>query len=63
EPSPVNYALTLALVGKSDSAFAMLRTAQWNIATLIDLRVDPLLKQLRSDPRYPELLAHFQLKP
>src|SRR6266542_62676 len=54
ERSPVNYALTLALVGKSDSAFAMLRTAQWDIPTLIDLRVDPLLKRLRSDPRYPE---------
>jgi tetratricopeptide (TPR) repeat protein len=63
EGSPVKYGLALALAGKSDSAFATLRTAQWDIPTLIDLRVDPLLKTFRSDRRYPQLLAHFHLRP
>ena len=63
EGSTAKYGMALALVGKRDSAFAMLRTAKWDIPTLIDLRLHPLLKEFRSDPRYPELLARFHLKP
>lgn len=63
ERTRVNYALALALLGPADSAFAMLRTAQWDIPTLIVLRSDPLLSGFRSDPRYPELLARSSLKP
>lgn len=57
ERTRVNYALALALLGPADSAFAMLRTAQWDVPTLIELRYSPLLRTFRSDPRYPQLLA------
>ncbi len=61
--SRVNYALSLAIVGQTDTAFRMLRSAEWDIPTLIELRSDPLLRQFRSDPQYPELLARLGLKP
>ena len=63
--SRLNYALSLAIVGQPDSAFKMLplRSADWDIPTLIELRSDPLLRQFRSDPRYPQLLAGLGLKP
>jgi hypothetical protein len=59
----LNYAIDLALVGQSDTALALLRTAQWDIPTLFDLRTDPLLQKLRSDSRYVDLLARFGLNP
>ncbi len=61
--SRTDYGLALAIMGEYDSAFMMLRTGGWDIPTLIDLRADPLLQRFRSDPRYPELLARFGLKP
>jgi hypothetical protein len=63
ERSRVNYALAVAIVGQSDSAFKMLRGAEWDIPTLIELRSDPLLRAFRLDPRYPQLLEHIGLKP
>ena len=63
ERSRTDYALALAMMGQSDSAFSMLQGAQWDIPTLIDLRADPLLQGFRSDPRYPGLLRRFGLKP
>jgi TolB-like protein/Flp pilus assembly protein TadD len=63
ERSRVNYALAVAIVGQSDSAFKMLRGADWDIPTLIELRSDPLLRGFRSDPRYPELLRSSGLTP
>jgi eukaryotic-like serine/threonine-protein kinase len=59
----LNYALLLALHGPRDSAFAMLRTAQWDIPTLVEVRYSPLLRSFRSDPRYPQLLTRLGLKP
>jgi hypothetical protein len=65
--SRVNYALALAIVGQTDSAltdsaFKMLRGAEWDIPTVIEVRSDPLLRQFRSDPQYQELLARIGLK-
>jgi eukaryotic-like serine/threonine-protein kinase len=59
----VNYALDLALNGAADSAFSMLRTAQWDVPTLVELRHSPLLKAFRADPRYPQLLGAIGLRP
>ncbi|CAN5327113.1 serine/threonine-protein kinase [soil metagenome] len=59
----VNYALALALNGRADSAFAMLRTAQWGVPTLVELRHSPLLRTFRADPRYPQILAAIGLQP
>jgi tetratricopeptide (TPR) repeat protein/TolB-like protein len=61
--SRVNYALTLGVLGQADSAFTLLRSAVWDVPTLIQLRVDPLLRDFRADPRYPKLLAQFGLTP
>jgi tetratricopeptide (TPR) repeat protein len=63
ERSRVNYALALAVVGQSDSAFKMLRGAEWDIPTLIELRSDPLLREFRADPRYPQLIEGIGRKP
>ncbi len=63
ERSRVNYALDLALTGQSDSAFAMLGTADWDIPTLIELRSDPLLRPFRANQRYAPLLARWNMKP
>jgi TolB-like protein/tetratricopeptide (TPR) repeat protein len=63
ERSRVDYALALAIMGQADSAFAMLGSAEWDIPTLNELRSDPLLRPFRSDPRYPQLLARWGLKP
>jgi tetratricopeptide (TPR) repeat protein len=63
ERTRVTYALALAVLGRADSAFAMLQKAQWDIPTLIELRSNPLLKDFRSDPRYAELLDRWSLRP
>lgn len=63
ERSRTDYALSLAITGNFDSAFAILQTIRWDIPTLIDLRVDPLLRRFRSDPRYPRLIARAGLRP
>jgi len=63
ERSRTDYALALAITGKTDSAFSILRTIRWDIPTLIDLRADPLLQRFRSDPQYAQLLARSGLKP
>jgi eukaryotic-like serine/threonine-protein kinase len=63
EHTRVNYGLTLALLGPRDSAFSVLQTARWNPGTLFELRANPLLRDFRSDPRYPQLLARWGLKP
>ncbi|CAN5266528.1 serine/threonine-protein kinase [soil metagenome] len=63
ERTRLNYALALALLGPADSAFAMLRTAQWDVPTLVELRHSPLLRTFRSDPRYLQLLTGLGLRP
>jgi len=61
ERSRVNYALSLGIVGQLNTPFTMLRSAEWDIPTLIELRADPLLRPFRADPRYPQLLAQAHI--
>jgi serine/threonine-protein kinase len=62
--SRLNYALSLAIVGgHADTVFKMLRDAEWDIPTVIELRSDPLLRQFRADPRYPQLVARLDPRP
>jgi serine/threonine protein kinase/tetratricopeptide (TPR) repeat protein len=65
ERTAVNYALALAVMGQFDSAFARLRTAKdgLDVTTLVDLRVSPLLRDFRADPRYGALLSDIGLRP
>jgi eukaryotic-like serine/threonine-protein kinase len=63
ERTRLNYALAIALLGPADSAFAMLRAAEWDVPTLIELRHSPLLRTFRNDPRYPALLVGIGLAP
>jgi DNA-binding SARP family transcriptional activator/TolB-like protein len=46
---------------KLDSAFAWLDQSQWQLQTFYDLRVNPNLEPLRSDPRYAQLLRRLRL--
>ncbi|HEX6574297.1 MAG TPA: tetratricopeptide repeat protein, partial [Gemmatimonadaceae bacterium] len=62
ERTRLNHALDMALIGNADSAFAMMRTAQWDIPTLFDLRADPLLRRVRADPRYSKLAGALRIK-
>jgi len=51
-----------AFGGESDQAFAWLdRAYQQRDAGMRNLKIDPLLKSLRQDPRYAELLSKMRL--
>lgn len=52
----INLALAHAVLGRRDTAFAMLRNARWDVPALIELRANPLLADFRADPRYPALI-------
>jgi TolB-like protein/Flp pilus assembly protein TadD/tRNA A-37 threonylcarbamoyl transferase component Bud32 len=60
--SRINLAMALAETGDLDGAFAIMQSATWDMTTLIQLHVDPLLAALRKDPRYLQLLAKIGLK-
>jgi len=47
--------------GQTDSAFAWLERARWNMLTRMELRVTGRLKPLRADPRYRRLLDRMGL--
>ncbi|HUQ21031.1 MAG TPA: protein kinase, partial [Gemmatimonadaceae bacterium] len=51
-----NLAFAYAALGNRDTAFALLRRIQWDVPSMIGLRADPLLRSLRSDPRYAVLV-------
>ena len=52
-----------AELGRKDEAFAWLEKAyRERSPTLVDLKVDPTLDALRSDPRYVELLRRVGLQ-
>jgi tetratricopeptide (TPR) repeat protein len=55
--SRLNLALGYAVLGKTDTAFAMLKTARWDVPTLFELRANPLLANFRKDKRYANLVA------
>ncbi|MCM3874021.1 MAG: winged helix-turn-helix domain-containing protein [Pyrinomonadaceae bacterium] len=62
--SPYTIAAIHAGLGEKDQAFKWLDKAEeerdiW----LMNLKVDPVFKTLRSDPRFPDLLVRTRLKP
>ena len=57
--SRANLAFAYASLGDRDAAFALLRQLEWDVPTVIGLRADPLLRSLRSDPRYGMLVTHI----
>lgn len=56
ERARMNLAAAHAALGRPDAAFALFDRVEWDVPSLIELRADPLLRTLRSDPRYPALL-------
>lgn len=59
ERARANLAFAHAVSGRMDDAFALFDQLKWDIPSLIELRADPLLEPLRSDPRYPALLQRI----
>jgi tetratricopeptide (TPR) repeat protein len=55
--SLANLAFALGALGRLDEAFKLLDGVIWDLPTVIELRVDPLLEEMRRDPRYGKLLA------
>jgi hypothetical protein len=53
----VNLAFAYAALDKRDAAFALLGQLDWDVPSVIGLRADPLLRSLRSDPRYAVLVS------
>jgi tetratricopeptide (TPR) repeat protein len=49
----------LAIRGEIDSALPQLERAKWSLASLVNLRADPLMIPLRNDPRYPGLIKQL----
>jgi Flp pilus assembly protein TadD len=58
-----NLAFAYAALGRTDAAFVLLRQLDWDLPSVLTLRADPLLKSLRSDPRYAQLLAMIAAEP
>ncbi len=62
--SPLIFAELYAAVGQKDQAFAWLERAYTSHdGGMIDLKVEPWLDPLRSDPRYQDLLRRVGLPP
>jgi TolB-like protein/tetratricopeptide (TPR) repeat protein len=61
--SRVNLSFAYAAVGRTDAAFTMMRQIQWDVASAIHVRADPLLRQLRADPRYARISAEIIRSP
>jgi serine/threonine-protein kinase len=59
ERSRANLAFAHAALGRMDAAFALFNEMPWDVPSLIELRADPLLEPMRSDPRYPALLRRI----
>jgi serine/threonine-protein kinase len=57
----INGGFAHAVVGELDEAFGTFDRAEWDVPTLIELRVDPLLAAMRADSRYARLLAKLHL--
>jgi hypothetical protein len=51
-----NLAFAYAALDRRDAAFALLKQIEWDVPSVIGLRADPLLRSLRSDPRYAVLV-------
>jgi hypothetical protein len=50
-----------AMLGEKDAAFAALDKAFVRRAGVVDIKVDPRLDNIRSDPRYADLLRRIGL--
>jgi DNA-binding winged helix-turn-helix (wHTH) protein/TolB-like protein/Tfp pilus assembly protein PilF len=62
--SPYTIAAIYAGLGDKDQAFKWLEKAfEQGDIWLMNLKVDPVFKRLRSDPRYPDLLVRTRLRP
>jgi tetratricopeptide (TPR) repeat protein len=62
--SPYTIAAIYAGLGEKDQAFKWLEKAfEQGDIWLMNLKVDPVFKGLRSDPRYPDLLVRTRLRP
>jgi hypothetical protein len=49
------------MLGEKDAAFAALDKAFVRRAGVVDIKVDPRLDNIRSDPRYADLLRRIGL--
>ncbi len=62
--TPYNFAVVYAALGEKDQAMASLEKAfeerSWYVT---DLAVDPKVDNLRSDPRFQDLLRRMNLQP
>jgi DNA-binding winged helix-turn-helix (wHTH) protein/TolB-like protein/Flp pilus assembly protein TadD len=62
--SPYTIAAIYAGLGQKDQAFKWLEKAdEVRDIWLMNLKVDPVFKALRSDPRFPDLLVRTHLRP
>jgi hypothetical protein len=62
--SPYTIAAIYAGLGEKDQAFKWLEKAdEVRDIWLMNLKVDPVFKALRSDPRFPDLLVRTHLRP
>jgi eukaryotic-like serine/threonine-protein kinase len=58
-----NLVLLRAAIGELDHAFALATEAEWDLTSLIDIRVNPFLDRFRADSRYRGLLSGLGLEP
>jgi hypothetical protein len=58
---PRSAAAAYAMLGDKDAAFAALEKAFVSRAGVVDINVDPRLDNLRSDPRFTDLLRRIGL--
>ncbi len=61
EGDPYSAATDYAMLGEKDAAFAALEKAFANHEGVVDSKVDPELDNLRSDPRFADLLRRIGL--
>ena len=54
-----NLAFAYGALGRTNEAFVLLRQLEWDIPSALTIRTDPLLTTLRSDSRYPALVAEI----
>ncbi|HEY0970956.1 MAG TPA: tetratricopeptide repeat protein [Gemmatimonadales bacterium] len=63
ERARMNLAFAHAAIGQVDTAFARFDSVRWDIPSVVELRANPLLEPVRSDPRYPSLLRKIGAEP
>lgn len=59
----MNLALLHAALGHMDTAFGLFDALAWDIPAVVELRANPLLGPMRSDPRYLALLRKIGVAP